>query len=120
MIKPKIPYDFFVKQAILTRRNNLEILRKDTLTKIQEALDALNRNIQFNEAYIFGSVTNPFHFNEDSDIDIGFYGLKDENFFHTISFLSEFIGRDVDIIQIENFSHLVKKIKEGIKWTKKN
>lgn len=115
-----IPYGFYVKEAIEERRNRRESLRKETLHKIFEALDSLYERVRFDKAFLFGSVTEPYAFYENSDIDIGFLGLRDEDFFFAISFLSERLGRDVDVLQLESADKLSKKVlREVINWTKK-
>lgn len=91
-----------------------------TLKKVEEALEKAATQIKFDEAYIFGSLARPGRFKRDSDIDIGFYGLKDEDFFKMISYLSLELEREVDVIQLEGH-RLENKVKmEGIRWKKGN
>ena len=91
-----------------------EVLRKDIIVKIQAAVSELEKTVPFKEAYIFGSVLTPY-FSEDSDIDIAFTGLKDNDFFKTMRLLSEYTGRDIDIIQLESHRLKDKILKEGVK-----
>lgn len=116
-----IKYGSYVKEAIEEKRNKRESLRKKMLSNIFDALDRLYEKVRFDEAFLFGSITKPYTFNETSDIDIGFLNLADEDFFFTISFLSEKLGRDVDVFQLESAKNLRKKVlKEAISWTKNN
>ncbi len=116
-----IKYASYVREAIEEKRNKNEQLRKKILSNIFDALDKLYKMVNFDEAFLFGSVTNPYSFYETSDIDIGFLNLKDEDFFLSISFLSEVIGRDVDILQLESTRRLKERIlKDGIRWIRKN
>jgi predicted nucleotidyltransferase len=114
-------YGFYSDMAVQEKMEKREEERKRVLQRITDALDLLAREIKFSEAHIFGSLIHPYRFRENSDVDIGFLGLADEDFFRTIGFLSRAIGRDVDVIQLE--SHPLKdKIQtvEIIEWTKSN
>lgn len=106
--------------SILERkRREQEEFRLQLIKKLFDTLDKLSQEIPFKEAYLFGSIGKPYRFTKESDVDIGFLGLKDEHFFKAMSFISREIGVDVDILQLENH-RLAKKIKkEGIKWTKR-
>jgi len=109
-----------LEKYLKTRKEELERLRMSTLKKVEEALEKVATQIKFDEAYIFGSLTKPGRFKKDSDIDIGFYGLKDEDFFKMISYLSLELEREVDVIQLEGH-RLENKVKtEGIRWKKGN
>jgi len=97
-----------------------EELRLQLLEKLFNTLDKLHCEIPFEEAYLFGSIIKPYKFQKDSDVDIGFIGLKDEHFFKAMSFISREISRDVDVIQLEGY-RLAEKIKrDGIRWTMKD
>ncbi|WP_369018001.1 nucleotidyltransferase domain-containing protein [Thermatribacter velox] len=109
-----------LEKYLKIRKEELERLRMSTLKKVEEALEKVATQIKFDEAYIFGSLTKPGRFKKDSDIDIGFYGLKDEDFFKMISYLSLELEREVDVIQLEGH-RLENKVKtEGIRWKKGN
>lgn len=73
-------------------------MRCELLKKLQSVLDEMHAVISFNEAYIFGSITKDHLFSENSDIDIGFIGLDDKDFFKAMSFLSSRLGCDVDVV----------------------
>ncbi len=103
-------------EAIEKKRKEQEELRLHMIEKILTAIDRLSKEITFEEAYVFGSVTKPFRFSERSDIDIGFIGLDDRQFFKAMSYISEETGCDVDIVQLEDH-RLADKIKRGgIRW----
>jgi predicted nucleotidyltransferase len=107
-------------KAIEREGKEREKLRLQLIKRLFAALDKLSIDIPFKEAYLFGSITKPNRFLKSSDIDIGFSELTDENFFKAMSFISEDIGIDVDVIQLEGH-RLAEKIKrEGIKWTRKD
>ena len=103
-------------EVIEKKRKQQEDLRLQVIEKILTDIDRLREEIAFEEAYLFGSATKPFKFSERSDIDIGFIGLDDRHFFRAMSYISEEIGCDVDIVQLEDH-RLADKIKRGgIRW----
>lgn len=106
-------------EAIKARRKEGEIRRLDLLKRALLSLDRLSREIPFDEAYLFGSITRPYHFFSNSDLDIGFIGLKDANFFRAMAFLSRELDVDVEIIQLEGHKMAERIKKEGIRWRKK-
>ena len=108
-----------LEKKLRERKEKSERLRLAILKKIEETLAEASTRIKFDEAYIFGSVTKPGRFGEDSDIDIGFYGLSDQDFFKMAAYLSLELGREVDVVQLEGH-RLEQKVKaEGIRWRKK-
>jgi len=111
-------YDL-VESALKKKKQVQEWRRLRLLTAAKQALDKLALIISFDEAYIFGSASKPFGFRELSDLDIGFYGLKDQDFFAAMAFLSRETGLDnVDVIQLEEHRLAEKILKEGIPWKK--
>jgi predicted nucleotidyltransferase len=103
-------------QAIRDRKEAREKQRLDLLRDALWALDKLTHQIAFDEAYLFGSITKPYHFSNASDLDIGFIGLKDEDFFRAIAFLSRELGTEVDVVQLEGYRMAEKIKKEGKRW----
>lgn len=104
-------------QALKQKERKREEARQQYLSKVREALHTLAGEIPFEEAYIFGSLTRPGRFAAGiSDVDIAFKGLRDEDFFRAMSFLSAALGTELDIIQLEGHP-LEQKIKEeGARW----
>jgi predicted nucleotidyltransferase len=109
-------YLYLVTEQRKKEQERRQKLRENLLENIKGALLELAKIVSFKDAYIFGSVTNTKTFSPFSDIDIAFYGLKEENFFKTMAFLSRYLERDVDVIQLENHKLEKKIINEGIKW----
>jgi len=108
-----------VERAIKKKKQEQELRRGCLLVAANRALDRLALIISFDQAYIFGSASKPFAFNALSDLDIGFYGLKDQDFFAAMAFLSRETGLDnVDIIQLEEHRLADKILREGIPWKK--
>lgn len=100
-------------EVLRRKKEERELKRKKMLKKIEEVLNEVGPC--FKEAYIFGGVTKPYRWNENSDVDIGFLGLGNEEWFLVFRTLSEKLGRDVDILHLENHRLRDKIIREGIK-----
>ncbi len=113
-------YGNLVRKAIEKRRQQRETVRQEVLSNVFEALEELTQHVIFDEAYVFGSVTQPYKFRDQSDIDIAFANLQDKNFFFTIAFLSKRLGREVDVVQLESAGKLQHNIlREGKRWSHK-
>ncbi len=105
-------------KIISDRRLKLEEERKLILKKTQEWLDNNARDYGIKKAYIFGSVTYPNKFHQDSDVDLAVETINPEKHFLAISFLSTYLEREVDIIKL-NHCHFGDRIREqGILWMK--
>ncbi|SFM80829.1 nucleotidyltransferase family protein [Thermodesulforhabdus norvegica] len=107
---------YLLDRALARAREEREQRRKGRLTAVFQALERLSRLIPFEEAYIFGSLTKPYRYFADSDVDIAFIGLRDEDFFRAMAFLSRELGTEVDILQLEGHPLRDKVVKEGIRW----
>ncbi len=107
-----------IKNIYEKKDEKRERIRKSLLGNIFGVLKRLREEVYFREAYIFGSVTRPYQFGESSDVDIAFIGLNKERLFATIGFLSRELGRDVNVVLIENIHFREKILREGIKWKK--
>lgn len=105
-------------EIVRKKREALETTRKELLIKLHAILSRLHEQRLFENAIVFGSVLKADTFSENSDLDIAFTGLADENFFRCMSIVSSELGRDVDIIQLEQCSFKEKIMREGIEWTK--
>ncbi|MGQ9631104.1 MAG: nucleotidyltransferase family protein [bacterium] len=103
-------------RALIKERERREQRRKERLTAVLEALDRLSRQISFREAYIFGSLVRPYRFSENSDIDVAFVGLKDEDFFRTVALLSRMLESEVDVLQLESHRRRDEIVREGVQW----
>jgi predicted nucleotidyltransferase len=102
------------------KKQEREQLRVRLLDAAMQALDKLSLLLQFDQAYVFGSVARPQGFDELSDLDIAFVGLRDEDYFTAAAFLSREVGIDeVDVVQLEGHRLASTIVKEGIPWKKK-
>lgn len=107
-----------LERALTRQRKSREQRRQECLAAALRALEELSREIPFEEAYIFGSLTKPACFFEGSDLDIAFTGLRDEDFFRAAAFLSRAIGMEVDLLPLEDHPLKERILKEGIRWTR--
>jgi len=105
-------------RALVREREGRERQRQKQIAAVLKALDALSHRISFEQAYIFGSLAKPHRYFKDSDVDIAFVGLKDQDFFQIIAFLSGELDREVDVLQLEDHPLRDKVMWEGIKWKK--
>ncbi len=84
--------------------------------RIYRALIDMSDIISFKDALLFGTIIKPFRFFKESDVDIGFYGLRDDDYFKAMAYLSNCLNREVDIIQLEGHKLCDKIAKEGMRW----
>jgi len=66
------------------------------------------------EVYLFGSILRERNFYDFSDIDIYVTGLK-EDYFRTLCELEELLGRDVDLVDSDDFSRPQYVVTRGMK-----
>ena len=95
-----------------------ERIRKKTLSDVQAALSQLRNEVNFDDAYIFGSVTSPNCFHDQSDIDLAFKGLDADKLFFTTAYLSRKLERDINIVNLEEIHFKEKILKTGTRWKK--
>lgn len=105
-------------KALAEKREERERRREEKLALVLRALDKLYRRIPFQEAYIFGSLAKPHRYFDDSDVDIAFVGLKDEDFFRAMAFLSRELRTEVDVLHLEGHPLREKILREGVRWKK--
>lgn len=117
-MKPQGFSTHLLDHAIRVRREASERKRLELLEGASLSFGRLSKKIAFEEAYLFGSITKPYHFSDRSDIDVGFIGLKDENFFRAMAVLSNELGKEVEVVQLEGHRMAEKIKREGIRWTK--
>jgi predicted nucleotidyltransferase len=107
-------------QYLSKKRREQEWTRQKTVRRALRLLPSLSRKYGFQRAYLFGSLTNAGHFRDDSDIDVAIAGLKSDKYFAFMAELSEKLGREVDIVQIERHRFRKRIEESGIRWEKKN
>ena len=64
------------------------------------------------EVYVFGSLVEPWPNELPRDIDIAVSGLPPENFFHTYGLLLGELKHPFDLIDLDDDSRFVRKLRE--------
>jgi len=105
-------------QILGDRDLQVEKERQQLLNKTLNWLDKFGPQYGIQKAYIFGSLTRPQRFHQNSDIDIAVEQINPDDFFSVISFISEATEREVDVIEL-NKCHFANRIRQsGILWTR--
>lgn len=94
------------------KRKKRERERKKVLQEIKGVLRELLG--YFEKAYIFGSITKPYRWNEWSDIDVGLFGLSNKDWFSVFCKLSERVEREIDVLHLEGHRLRKKVMEEGV------
>jgi hypothetical protein len=109
-----------VDQARCKKRAQMERERQATLSQLFYLLDKHSAELNISEAYVFGSITRPGRFRDESDVDVAVERINAESFFRTMSVFSTVLGRAVDLVELSK-CHFAQQIRErGIRWTKKS
>ncbi len=106
-----------LNQLIQQRRDRQEHERQAVVLRVQQWLSTYGVEYGITHAFIFGSASRPGHFHEDSDVDIAVESIASDRYFMAISFLSSWLERDVDLINLNHcpFQHRIRET--GIAWT---
>lgn len=109
---------YLLDQALARSRAVREEERQATLASVLRLLGALGPQYNIRRAYVFGSVCRPGCFMPESDVDIAIEPLGPESFFAAMSAFALALGREVDLVELDqcHFAHRVRE--EGIEWTK--
>ncbi|RMF26694.1 MAG: nucleotidyltransferase domain-containing protein [Chloroflexi bacterium] len=104
-------------KVLARRRAALERERRALLDRVLRLLDEHGARYGIRRAYIFGSITRPGCFMETSDVDIGVEEIDPERFCEAIGHFASFLGREVDLIELQRcpFAHRIRE--RGILWT---
>jgi len=104
-----------LQQRDQARRKNRRFLYDVTRQRLREALAEL---LPGREVVLFGSLTRPGAFNDQSDIDLA---LVEEprgiSVFSLLSQLEERLERSVDVVLLEDSRFREKILREGETWT---
>jgi predicted nucleotidyltransferase len=114
------PFDISIwRRASIGRRKWREQQRLRAVDEVNKALQELSRSYQWEEVYLFGSITKADRFGEHSDIDIGIKGLEKFLQYRFIADLSGLLERAVDVVRLEDctFSEAIES--RGTQWKKK-
>ena len=107
-------------KTMLARQLEQEKLRLSLLQKISNALKILGKKYHWDEAYLFGSVSQEGKFRRNSDIDIAISGLNGFEHYAFTGEISELLDTLVDVVILEEcpFAESIKK--KGLKWNPKS
>ena len=107
-------------EAMLARQLEQEKFRLSVLQKISNALKILGKKYHWDEAYLFGSVSQEGKFRRNSDIDIAISGLSGFKHYAFTGEISELLDTLVDVVILEEcpFAESIKK--KGLKWNPKS
>ncbi|SPE54183.1 conserved hypothetical protein [Verrucomicrobia bacterium] len=106
--------------TLLQRLDRERVERREALRlEVRQQLrDVLRRLNPASEVVIFGSVAEPFHFTETSDIDLALAaepaGLS---IYQLTGLLAEEMGRPVDVILLSECRFRDRILEEGELWT---
>lgn len=102
------------------RRQQQEQKRLATLAKTLDWLTAHAHSYGIYQAYLVGSVTRPYQFAHRSDVDLAVEQINRDRFFVAMAQISEYLERDVDIIELAKCHFGDRLRQEGIAWTEVN
>lgn len=109
-------FDFSVIEAGLKRKQELkEKERQELLKRFINVLANLREKYNLSEAFVFGSIVKPGRFIGNSDLDVAVKGLQNDRYFEFMAEISNEIGRDVDVVELEKCRFTEKIKREGIK-----
>jgi hypothetical protein len=115
-----MPFDtHLLDAAIARRRERNEVERRVILRQVMQWLETQGQTYGIQRAYLFGSLLRPYHFTERSDVDVAVETIAPDDFFMAIASLSEFVGRDVDLVDLSkcHFAHRIRQ--QGKLWRSK-
>jgi hypothetical protein len=104
-------------QALSELKARRERDRQSLLHRVRQWLDDHGRQYDLERVYIFGSLVRPNQFTDLSDIDLAVASTAGNQIFAWMAALSRALGREVDIVDL-NECHFADKIRgEGMLWT---
>ncbi len=99
------------------KRQEYEQERLVILVKTQQWLTEHAPRYGIYQAYLVGSLTRPYQFTHRSDVDLAVEQINPDLFFLAVAELSEYLERDVDIINLAQCSFRERLRQGGIPWT---
>ena len=104
------------RQRRRQRVKDYENIPRTVLSEIEEAVQVLTGQYEWEEIYLFGSILKPGKFQPDSDVDIGVKGLDKFLLYAFIGDVSAILNREVDVVRLEECPFAEKIMKSGVKW----
>ena len=113
------PFDISIwRRASIKEKQVLEQQRLQVLDDVLQAISHLSRLYNWDDLYIFGSVTKSGQFTEISDIDIGIKGLDKLLHYRFTADFSGILDRKVDVVRLEDCSFADVIRTRGVRWKK--
>lgn len=106
-------------ELLKAKRKSGEKERRTILRQVQTALKTLAKEYSWDELYIFGSLLKEGGFGAKSDVDIAVKGLNKFKHFSFVGDISALLGREVDVIRLEDCHFGDSIISKGMKWISK-
>jgi uncharacterized protein len=105
-------------QVLAERQQQYERDRQQVLQQTVDWLQQSGALYGIESAYLFGSVTKPGRFHEQSDVDLGVETIDPVRQIDAIADLSMALLRDVDIVDLRHchFAHRIRE--QGLLWTR--
>lgn len=109
-----MPFDTSILDAALAQqRAERELERQQLLVRVLRLLDERAVAFGIQEAYVFGSLTIPYRFSPQSDVDIGVEQIEPTKFIEAMAEFSLVLGRDVDLVELDK-CHFAHRIREKV------
>lgn len=105
-------------KALAVQAARAEEERKLVLNRLFSLLPEAATRFDFRQIYLFGSLATERRFQAHSDVDLAVVKLPAEHFFPLAAFLASHLGREVDLVMLEDVHFADKIRREGIEWTK--
>ena len=106
-------------RALADRRQHHEQQRLATCDRVLAWLDTVGQKYGIDRAYLFGSLTRPYHFTKRSDVDVAVETINPESFFQAMAELSEEVEREVDLVELSKCPFADRIRQQGIVWRPK-
>jgi predicted nucleotidyltransferase len=109
--------------VVTTLLQRLETERRERREELRQAVraglrDALRELLPQTPVRLFGSITQPYRFNEHSDVDLALEAeVPGLSIYQLISLLSERVGRRVDVLLLPECRFRDTILAQGELWT---
>lgn len=107
----------YLEHILAKKQTQFEQERQKLLIAIIHWLNQFGDQYGIEKAYIFGSITRPNQFTNQSDVDIAVEINNMEHFFSIIGWLSELTGREVDLLPLKSCHFAHRIYTQGMLWT---
>ena len=104
-----------LQKRAAARAERREQLRQETRQRLRQSLGVL---LPGAKVLVFGSLTRPYRFQEDSDVDVALFAEPSHlSLLALTGELEERVGCPADVILLDRCRFKAKVLKEGEIWT---